>query len=421
MKPIVTTLLVMACLCGASVADDSHIHLDRATGRIYSVNFAEKSIEFITTTAYAPKTNEGRTRHTIHWDDDTTFLSVTRMTNFNALKGSYSASLYYLDKANLASLKQGRAFQCRTIDLNDSTRNVTGLRKDEKVLSAMFTPTGALQANVVWDGKTIPFRGRQRRFTVNQIEIATAERLRNGMFEARVFGKVKDGRFVLSRVRLTQISDPRETDNPNLPRLLVIGDSISSNYDTAARAALKGIVNYHRIPNNGGWSGRGVESADLWLGQYQQKGLHWDIVQFNHGLHDLRQTRNDDGSWGAHSCETVEYKKNLETIIGMLRRTGATLLWCNTTPVPNDSSTRRKDEDLVYNRAASEVMSQHPEILLTDLNRAVRDSAAFDQWRTGNNVHFETKAELKVLADTIAASVKRAVEVRQRKQHGTSD
>ena len=61
-------------------------------------------------------------------------------------------------------------------------------------------------------------------------------------------------------------------------------------------------------------------------------------------------------------------------------------------------------------------MSRHPEILITDLNQAVRDSAAFDQWRKGNNVRFKTEEELTVLGDTVAATVKRAVELRKKKR-----
>ena len=66
------------------------------------------------------------------------------------------------------------------------------------------------------------------------------------------------------------------------------------NYHDAAKSALKGTANYYRVEGNGGPSDRGVESLDLWLGNYTQKGFHWDVIQFNHGLHDLKQEYNPE-------------------------------------------------------------------------------------------------------------------------------
>src|SRR5689334_20512700 len=41
-------------------------------------------------------------------------------------------------------------------------------------------------------------------------------------------------------------------DRPGLPRVLLIGDSISVCYTPATREELKGEANVHRIPENGG-------------------------------------------------------------------------------------------------------------------------------------------------------------------------
>jgi hypothetical protein len=70
--------------------------------------------------------------------------------------------------------------------------------------------------------------------------------------------------------------------------MLVIGDSISMNYHEAAKAALRGVANYHRNEGNCFSTVQGVRNMELWLGNYQKKGLHWDVIQFNHGLHDLK-------------------------------------------------------------------------------------------------------------------------------------
>ena len=54
-------------------------------------------------------------------------------------------------------------------------------------------------------------------------------------------------------------------DQPGLPRVLLIGDSISMCYTLATREELKGEANVHRIPENGGHTGKALEGIDGWL------------------------------------------------------------------------------------------------------------------------------------------------------------
>ena len=67
-------------------------------------------------------------------------------------------------------------------------------------------------------------------------------------------------------------------DDPKLPRVLLIGDSISIGYTLATREFLKGKANLHRIPTNGGPTTKGLASIEAWLG----KGK-WDVIHFNWG------------------------------------------------------------------------------------------------------------------------------------------
>ena len=73
------------------------------------------------------------------------------------------------------------------------------------------------------------------------------------------------------------------TDDPKLPRVLLIGDSISIGYTLPTREFLKGKANLHRIPTNGGPTTRGLASIDAWIGESK-----WDVIHFNWGLHDLK-------------------------------------------------------------------------------------------------------------------------------------
>ena len=100
-------------------------------------------------------------------------------------------------------------------------------------------------------------------------------------------------------------------DDPALPRVLLIGDSISIGYTVAVREALAGAANVHRIPVNGGDTRRGLENLDAWLGEGK-----WDVIHFNWGLHDLKRLK--DGQLDASSEREVTletYAANLRTLV----------------------------------------------------------------------------------------------------------
>lgn len=107
-------------------------------------------------------------------------------------------------------------------------------------------------------------------------------------------------------------------DDPQLPRVLLIGDSVSRGYTQAARNALKGKVNVHRAPANCGPTATGLKKLDVWLGDG-----NWDLIHFNFGIHD-RRTKADD------------YEKRLEEIVKRLKQTGAKVVWASSTPIPAD-------------------------------------------------------------------------------------
>ena len=72
-------------------------------------------------------------------------------------------------------------------------------------------------------------------------------------------------------------------DDPSLPYVLLIGDSISIGYTLDVRRELKGVANVYRPPTNCGPATKGIAELDAWLGDRK-----WDVVHWNHGLHDLK-------------------------------------------------------------------------------------------------------------------------------------
>ena len=147
---------------------------------------------------------------------------------------------------------------------------------------------------------------------------------------------------------------------PGLPRVLLIGDSISIGYTLPTRALLKGKVNLHRIPTNGGPTIKGLEQIDTWLGKKK-----WDVIHFNWGLHDLKYMGpNGENLFpkekgGKVQVPIQEYEKNLERLVVRLKKTNAKLVWRNTTPVPPGSKGRYVGDSIKYNAAAALVMIRH--------------------------------------------------------------
>src|SRR3954471_2877283 len=129
--------------------------------------------------------------------------------------------------------------------------------------------------------------------------------------------------LALSFVALGQVNDfsPQSpafapvTDNPALPRVLLIGDSISIGYTVSVRKALAGKANVHRIPENGADTLNGLKKIDSWLGD-----SHWDVIHFNWGLHDLKVTAEGD-----RQVPIDAYEKNLQVLVKRLKETGAHL------------------------------------------------------------------------------------------------
>ena len=99
-------------------------------------------------------------------------------------------------------------------------------------------------------------------------------------------------------------------DVQGLPRVLLIGDSISIGYTEPVRFELTNKANVHRIPENGASTLTGVKNLDQWLGTSK-----WDVIHFNFGLHDLRL---DDGR---HQVSLPDYETNLRTIVQRLQKT----------------------------------------------------------------------------------------------------
>jgi len=184
-------------------------------------------------------------------------------------------------------------------------------------------------------------------------------------------------------------------DDPALPRVLLIGDSISIGYTVPVRELLKGVANVHRIPENAGPTKNGVEHIGDWLGEGK-----WDVIHFNFGLHDLKIM--DDGN---HQVEIEAYATNLRKIIESMHATGAKLIWANTTPVPKGElkPLRKSGDDITYNAAAENVMREF-KIPINDLYSFAM--SLLDKIQIPSNVHFTAKG-YELLGKQVANRIKK--------------
>jgi acyl-CoA thioesterase-1 len=181
-------------------------------------------------------------------------------------------------------------------------------------------------------------------------------------------------------------------DDPSLPRVLLIGDSISIGYTLPTRKALAGKANVHRLPENCGSTQKGILSIDDWLGSGT-----WDVIHFNWGLHDVKYIE------GRFPTPIEQYEANLRQLVERLKKTNARLIWCSTTPVPNaELSPPRKNKDvLAYNAVALDVMRERG-VAINDLYGFALPRLTKIQ--RPRNVHFLPEGYDR-LADQVATSI----------------
>jgi acyl-CoA thioesterase-1 len=196
------------------------------------------------------------------------------------------------------------------------------------------------------------------------------------------------------------LSDPAfapVVDDPALPRVLLIGDSVSIGYTVAVQKVLRGKANVHRIPDNGGATTYGLAHLSDWLGTGK-----WDVIHFNWGLHDLVMNQ-----YGVEQVPLKQYANDLRVLVRRLKATGAKLVWGTTTPVPDYPvrPLRTNADVLAYNAAAYNVMAENG-VAIDDLYNAVLPG--LPQVQQQGNVHF-TPAGYQELANSVAASIRAAL------------
>jgi len=196
-------------------------------------------------------------------------------------------------------------------------------------------------------------------------------------------------------------------DVPGLPRVLLIGDSISIGYTVPVRELLKGKANVHRPLANCGPTTRGLAGIDQWLGDGK-----WDVIHFNWGLHDLKylgpqgQNLADPKATDSHQQVPIDaYEANLRKLVARLQKTKARLIWRSTTPVPTGARGRVVGDSVKYNAVAKKIIDEH--------NIAIDDQYSFaikrlEKIQRPKDVHFTPEGS-RALAEQAVASIQKAL------------
>ncbi len=192
-----------------------------------------------------------------------------------------------------------------------------------------------------------------------------------------------------------------------LPKVLILGDSISIGYTDPVRKLLAGKAEVSRPNANCQHTAFGLANIDAWLGKTK-----WDVIHFNWGIWDTHMVDaqgrlkkdNDPGELRIrHTPE--QYRDNLLQLVEKMQKTGAKLVFATTTPIM--SRTGKRFEDIkVLNAVALDLMKRR-DIAVNDLYDYVLPHAK--EWQSGDKVHF-TQAGNGELAKHVGASILKALE-----------
>ena len=178
-------------------------------------------------------------------------------------------------------------------------------------------------------------------------------------------------------------------DDPALPRVLLIGDSVSRAYTQTVRKELTGIANVHRAPANCGPTSTGLKKIDVWLGNGK-----WDVIHFNFGIHD-------------RATPLADYVTRLEQLVERMQQTGAKLVWASTTPIPDVADKYTAESIIDRNAAAAEVMQRHA-VAIDDLFTAITPRLV--ELQNPNDVHF-TGPGNEFLGEQVASFLKSMIPI----------
>ncbi len=197
--------------------------------------------------------------------------------------------------------------------------------------------------------------------------------------------------------------------DPNLPFVLIIGDSIAIGYTGKVAQSLKGKANVIHNPGNAQGTSFGLTKLKSWIGDRK-----WDVIHFNWGLHDLKRVKvagtsqNSTDPNDPYQATVEQYSENMKKLVATLKNTGSKLIFATTTPYPTVNNPYRDEKDAaIYNAAALKIMEENS-IEVNDLHGVVKDR--LEELQKPKNVHFKgsgSAALAKKVSEAIEAALQK--------------
>ena len=232
-----------------------------------------------------------------------------------------------------------------------------------------------------------------------------------------------EGQLVAKRVEFAPRINLKNVFERPEPKCLIIGDTVSFNYQAALIKELRGEATMHH-PNANCLGSGNFKHLHRWVPQLPEKEFQWDVIAFNFGLADS-------------SLDKATYQKNLIECVTRLKSVGSNLIWIESTPVPygfNDANLKTgefipadKQFDFEFeesnpkslkpgrlkmqNQWAAEVLVSHPEIAVCKLWEVVKNDkvGVYKKWWYGKSPNFkfpQSQPLAKALADSIRKKLK---------------
>ena len=186
---------------------------------------------------------------------------------------------------------------------------------------------------------------------------------------------------------------------PDIPRVVLLGDSIRMSYQPHVASLLEGKAAVVGPADNCQYSLFTLSSLGRWIDALGKP----DIVHWNNGLHDCGHNPGRH----PHQIPLDMYRDNLEYALVQLRAITPTILWATSTPVHPDRPFNTegwawKNEEIdSFNDAASELMAAY-DVPVNDLQTLVRSDV--EQYLAEDQLHL-SEAGQKVCAQAVAEIV----------------
>ena len=204
-------------------------------------------------------------------------------------------------------------------------------------------------------------------------------------------------------LRFSRRTNPVVEDG-SLPRVLIIGDSISAHYLERLRLLMEGkanIVGEASLDNKKNtWAAVGprfyrsdLASKDDNLKNFLAESGPWDIVHFNNGIHMFA---------GAKPGDEKPYAEQLKKVVATIRESGAVCLFANSTGTVADNTIAKSPHYLTNCRAfnaAAEAVMRELGVPVTDIYGLIQPR--IEELISGDLIHTNAEAD-QMMAELIA-------------------